>query len=59
MVRVRDSTPDDAQIVTDIINRDQPEPLGVEQVRGRLNAPRTAGSEWRLVTETDDGQVVG
>ncbi|HEU5346116.1 MAG TPA: GNAT family N-acetyltransferase [Ktedonobacterales bacterium] len=59
MVRIRDSTPADAQIVTDIINRDQPEPLGVEQVRERLNAPRTAGAEWRMVAETDDGQVVG
>ncbi|HKT39397.1 MAG TPA: GNAT family N-acetyltransferase, partial [Ktedonobacterales bacterium] len=59
MIRVRDGAPDDARVVTDIINRDQPEPLGVEQVRGRLNAPRTAGSEWRLVAEAEDGQVVG
>lgn len=59
MVRIRDSTPADAEIVTAIINRDQPEPLGVEQVRERLNAPATSTNEWRLVAETDDGQVVG
>lgn len=59
MVRIRDSTPADAQIVTDIINRDQPEPLGVEQVRERLNAPATSRAEWRMVAEADDGQVVG
>lgn len=59
MIRVRDSTPADAEVVVEIINRDQPEPLGVEQVRERLNARATSRDEWRLVTETDDGQVVG
>jgi len=47
-------------VVTDIINRDQPEPLGVEQVRERLTAPaNSARNEWRLVAEADDGQVIG
>jgi hypothetical protein len=60
MVRIRDGTPVDAQTVTDIINRDQPEPLGVEKVRERLTAPSNSSrNEWRLVAEADEGQVVG
>jgi GNAT superfamily N-acetyltransferase len=60
VVRVRDSIPGDAQAVTDIINRDQPEPLDVEQVRERLAGPwNSSRTEWRLVAEADDGQLVG
>lgn len=60
MICMRDSTPSDAQAVTDIINRDLPEPLGVDQVRERLTAPSDSSrNEWRLVAEADDGQVVG
>lgn len=59
MVRLRDSIPADAEVVTEIINRDQPEPLGVEQVRERLREPATSPNVWRLVAETDAGQIVG
>ncbi len=61
--RIRDSTRDDAEVVTEIVNWGLPEPNGVEQVRERLHAPSTARDEWRLVAETDEArsgaQIVG
>src|SRR5215469_15176539 len=58
MIRVRDGTPGDAQAVTDIINRDQPEPLGMEQVRERLTGSSSSSrTEWRLVAEAEDAQA--
>jgi GNAT superfamily N-acetyltransferase len=59
MIRVRDSTPADAEVVIEIINRDQPGPLGLEQMRERLKAHAASRDVWRMVAETDDGQVVG
>ena len=60
MFSVRPAREDDAPAITEIINRDYPEPATVEQVRERIRDSRGGRTVTRLVA-TDDatGQVVG
>lgn len=60
MFSVRPAREDDAPAITEIINRDYPEPATVEQVRERIRDSGGGRTVTRLVA-TDDatGQVVG
>ncbi|HEY7976165.1 MAG TPA: GNAT family N-acetyltransferase, partial [Ktedonobacterales bacterium] len=59
---MRDSTPADAEVVTDLINWEYPEPSTVEQVRERLRSSAPSRDVRRLVAEegeAGDGRMIG
>ena len=59
MFNVRLAQDDDAPAVTEIINRDYPEPTTVEQVRERIRGASVSRQVIRLVATDEAGQVVG